>query len=79
MTATVVNGVLLAVILATWMWTWWWNRLVVQRQPVPDYEAATVRLTLELLAYFHDQVPLEAYRARMARNVVNAAFEDRTE
>ena len=86
MTATVVNGVLLAVILGTWMWTWWWNRLVVQQQPEPDYQAAFEMLTLELLHWRSDietgaeprqmYWPLTARREQIARKVVNAAFDD---
>lgn len=77
--ATFVDGVLLAAIIFVWIWTWWWNRQVTQHFPEPDFDAATVRLTVELILIFGpdtEQVPLEAHRAAMARNVVNAAFDD---
>ena len=77
--AAFVDGVLLAAIIATWMWTWWWNRYVVQQQPLPDYEAAEVRLTTELILMFGSdthQVPRKEYRQVIAFNVVNAAFDE---
>lgn len=78
MTATVVNAVLLAAILATWMWTWWWNRLVVQQQPEPDYEAAMTVLTTELVKHHYRGrfMPVEHQRREIARRVVQAAFDD---
>ena len=71
---TAVQGALLAVILATWMWTWWWNRYVVTYRPEPNYDAATEALTTGVIRHFNEGLGLEAHRARIAREVVDAAF-----
>ncbi len=68
-----VEGVLLAAILATWMWTWWWNRYVVSYRPEPDYDAAIQALTSAIIRP-GNRLLIEAHRARVAREVVDAAF-----
>ena len=89
--ATVVNGVLLAVILATWIWTWDWNRRVIHQQTEPDYNAAMAALTTELIKWRTQSTHLEpghvllerptaimlyATRKAVARKVVDAALND---
>ncbi len=71
--ATFVNGVLLAVIIATWIWTWWWNRRVIQHHPEPDYEAATAALTLAIIRH-RGALGIETHRAEIARTVVDEAL-----
>ena len=68
---TFVQGVLLGAIILTWMWTWWWNRYVVTYRPEPDYDAATEVLTSATIRY---RVGLEIERARVAREIVDAAL-----
>ena len=69
-----VHGALLAAILATWMWTWWWNRYVVTYRPEPDYVAATDALTIGVIRHLNEGLGLEANRATIAREVVDAAL-----
>ncbi len=73
MTASVVHGTLLAVILATWMWTWWWNRYVVTYRPEADYAAATEALTSAIIRP-GNRLLIETHRAEIAREIVDAAF-----
>lgn len=65
---TFVNGVLLAVIIATWIWTWWWNRRVVTDTAELDYLAAMRTLTLMLI---ETPRPLYARREQITRAVLD--------
>ena len=71
---TVVQGTLLAVILATWMWTWWWNRYVTTHRPDPDYDAATAALTRAIIKVGVHGTWIGSHRAGIAREIVDAAL-----